>query len=110
LISISIIGVHRNPAIWSNPNSFDPDRWNEDRIKQIPDLRHSFIPFLIGSRDCIGKVFAQKEARLLSSMIIRKYKIEFADDFVFKTQTGITSKPIHLKLKFTGRSEFSKFT
>jgi cytochrome P450 len=40
-----------NPNVWKNPDTFDPDRWEPERIKDI-DLRYSFLPFSVGSRDC----------------------------------------------------------
>ena len=61
LVSISMQGIHRNPNVWKNPDEFDPDRWSEERLKaemQEDTLRFAFIPFSVGARDCIGKLFA----------------------------------------------------
>jgi len=54
-VSVAIMGVHRNASIWKNPNTFDPDRWTEERIKEIPEeiLRYAFIPFAIGQRGTV---------------------------------------------------------
>ncbi len=43
-VSIDVVGLHRNAKIWQNPDDFDPDRWDEERIKQVPSVRTSFTP------------------------------------------------------------------
>ncbi|XP_039312720.1 probable cytochrome P450 6a13 isoform X2 [Solenopsis invicta] len=54
LITIPMLGLHRDPSIYPDPNKFDPERFNADKVKE----RHpyAFIPFGEGPRNCIASV------------------------------------------------------
>ena len=70
-IVISPWHMHRHERIWTNPDSFDPDRFD------TPDgqacLRDAFLPFSTGARVCPGAGFAMIEGPLLLAMILRAY-------------------------------------
>lgn len=53
LIIIPVIGLHRDPLIYANPDKFDPERFNENEIAN----RHlcAYLPFGDGPRNCIGE-------------------------------------------------------
>ena len=105
IILVDILGTHYNSDIWNNPLKFDPDRWSPERIKEVPQLRYAFLPFSVGARNCVGKLFAQVEAPLVASMILKRYKIELADENkkIFADATFIL-KAENLNLKFTRRN------
>lgn len=52
-ITIPIFGLHRDPSIYPDPDRFDPERFNEDKIA----ARHpyTYLPFGEGPRICIGE-------------------------------------------------------
>jgi hypothetical protein len=43
-VTIDILNIHRDSKTWENPHTFDPDRWQEDRINKIKNVRYSHIP------------------------------------------------------------------
>eukprot|EP01080_Neovahlkampfia_damariscottae_P011887 gene11887-5214_t len=103
IIGINIYGLHHNPKIWKDPYSFNPDRWNEDNLKDIPNLRYSFIPFSVGPRDCVGKIFAKAEGPLILSLILRNFKVEFddgfsKDDVILDFESIVRPKELKVKL------------
>ncbi|MFI9503772.1 cytochrome P450 [Nocardia sp. NPDC052566] len=51
-IGYSIAAIHRNPQIFTDPNTFDPDRWSSG------SKCRSFIPFSKGNQMCIGNNYA----------------------------------------------------
>lgn len=52
LILVPIIGIHRDPLNYSNPEKFDPDRFIEDTFKP-----ETFLPFGYNLRKNIGKLY-----------------------------------------------------
>ncbi|XP_011705921.1 PREDICTED: probable cytochrome P450 6a13, partial [Wasmannia auropunctata] len=53
LITIPMLGLHRDPSIYPDPDKFDPERFNADEIEK----RHpyTYLPFGEGPRNCIGE-------------------------------------------------------
>ena len=75
-IACFIYGLHRNPAYWESPDSFDPNRFTrENKKKRTP---FAYLPFGGGPRLCIGKNFAQMEMQFMLSMLIKRYKFELS--------------------------------
>lgn len=59
IILVPIYGMHRDPKYYSDPEKFDPERFNnENKHKIIPG---SYAPFGMGPRICIGKSLACKQ-------------------------------------------------
>lgn len=70
LIVISPWVVHRNLAVWSNPEEFNPDRF----LKDSKPIAGSFIPFGLGNRMCIGRDFAMFEGVTALSMLAQRFE------------------------------------
>jgi cytochrome P450 len=66
--------TQRHPALWSEPEGFDPDRFAEGAGEGRPTL--AFFPFGAGPRKCIGEVFALVEATLLLATLARRFSPE----------------------------------
>lgn len=99
--------LHRNPKYWKDPLEFRPERWLEkDKTKHHP---FSFIPFSAGGRNCAGQQFAQLEAQLIVSSLIRSFHIDIAPEqagieFQFAAYITMKSKP-DLKIIVRNRKE-----
>ena len=76
-IEISIISVQTDVKVWSDPLKFDPMRFSKENINEIP--QYSYLPFSVGERNCIGQVFAMNELKVVCSLILKKYKLEFQE-------------------------------
>lgn len=72
-IMFSMYSLHRDPAIYADPDTFDPDRWLPERAKQLP--RPAFVPFGAGNRQCIGEGFAWTEAIILLATIASRWRM-----------------------------------
>lgn len=68
MIPIYALGRHR--ALWRDPDSFDPDRF-EDR-KAID--RYAYLPFGDGPRICIGASFALQEAVIILATLLSRFR------------------------------------
>ena len=88
-VMISIYNIHRHPDYWEAPETFDPDRFTEQR--SAGRQRHAFMPFGAGPRMCIGNHFAQLEGMLLLATIAQKYR--FQTTTTVQPEVAITLRP-----------------
>ncbi|MCU0511805.1 MAG: cytochrome P450 [Anaerolineae bacterium] len=66
--------AHRDPAVYSNPEQFDPERFSPQRSES--SVPFSLVGFGGGARVCIGYAFAQLEMKVLASHLLRHYTWE----------------------------------
>ncbi|KAG6111954.1 hypothetical protein E4U13_004517 [Claviceps humidiphila] len=61
--------MHRDPAIFENPDVFDPQRW----ANPTKAMKEAFMPFGRGSRTCIGMHLAYIELRLAAARFLLEF-------------------------------------
>jgi cytochrome P450 len=95
---VSFYAMHRDPNLWDDPLTFDPDRFLPERSQGRS--RWQYLPFGGGPRSCIGDHFAMLEATLALATIIRAARIEsLNDDFPLATPfTVVAAEPIHARV------------
>ncbi|XP_020281100.1 probable cytochrome P450 6a13 [Pseudomyrmex gracilis] len=73
-ISIPVLGIQRDPAIYPDPDKFDPERFNEEQIA----ARHpyAFLPFGEGPRACIGSRFGYMQTKVGILNILSNFKVK----------------------------------
>jgi len=78
-VMISPWAMHRSPALYPDPDTFDPDRFlPENEAKRH---RYAYLPFGAGPRVCLGNHFAYMEAQLALAVLLRRFTFELlADD------------------------------
>lgn len=94
MLSLGIWAVHRDPELWHDPLTFDPDRFSPENLKVLD--RWQYLPFGAGPRSCIGKHFAMLEATLALATIIGCCELDsLRDDFpVAVPLTAIAAEPV----------------
>lgn len=69
----SFHALNHNPAIHPDPERFDPDRWLPERARTIP--RGAFMPFGMGTYNCIGDQFAWTEMIVSLATIAARWRL-----------------------------------
>lgn len=87
----NIYAVHRDPAYWTRPEVFDPDRFAAGGAD--PGVRGAYFPFGAGPHLCIGNTFAMTEAHLLLSMIVQRYRLRPASTRPVRPVVELTVRP-----------------
>ncbi|XP_015041636.2 cytochrome P450 4d1 isoform X2 [Drosophila pseudoobscura] len=78
-IGISPLYLGRREELFSEPNSFKPERF--DVVTSAEKLNpYAYIPFSAGPRNCIGQKFAMLEIKAIVANVLRHYHIDFVGD------------------------------
>ncbi|KAA8880611.1 cytochrome P450 [Nocardia colli] len=78
MVLFSIYALHRDPALYPEPEVFDPDRWTPERAKDIAP--GAYLPFGAGTRGCAGEPFAWAEMLVVLATLVRRRRIRSAHD------------------------------
>lgn len=90
-IAISPFVMHRHPAYWDAPETFDPERFTPERAKQYH--RFLYFPFGGGPRLCIGKGLAQVEAHLILATLLQRCHFSLAKNSRVEMEATVTLRP-----------------
>lgn len=69
-IAVMIEGIHRDPTIYPEPDTFRPERFLERRFAPT-----EFLPFGGGSRRCLGAAFSEYEGRIFLAELLSQRKL-----------------------------------
>ncbi|XP_058126924.1 cytochrome P450 4d2-like [Anopheles ziemanni] len=98
-INIPIYVIHRNPDVYPEPERFDPERFSEENTQRRGP--YDYIPFSIGSRNCIGQRYALMEMKITIVRMLAHYRIlpgkampqvRLKTDLVLRPDKGIPIK------------------
>lgn len=84
--------VHRDPRWFTDPDTFQPDRWRGDFEKQLPKC--AYFPFGGGPRTCIGNTFAMVEMTLVIAMIAQRYQFHLVPGQTIAPSLRFTLRPM----------------
>jgi cytochrome P450 len=102
LVSVITYALHRDPRFFSNPETFDPDRFAAGWEDRIP--RYAYLPFGGGPRVCIGNGFAMMEARLILATVAQRYKLSLEPGQKIVPMQLVTVRPKYgLRMKLARR-------
>lgn len=90
-VAVSPLVTQRHPEFWSNPEGFDPARFNPEYSKQRH--RFAYFPFGGGPRVCIGNNFALLELTLTLATVLQRFELHLASGYPVEPHAGITLRP-----------------
>ncbi|MEU5774815.1 cytochrome P450 [Streptomyces venezuelae] len=88
MVVYSAWAMHHNPELFPEPEKFDPDRWLDERAKNVP--RGALLPFGAGSHKCIGDVLALTETALIVATIASRWRLRPVPGSTLKPQPKAT--------------------
>lgn len=71
-VLVSIYQTHHMGDLYPDPETFNPNRW-----ETITPNSYEYNPFSAGPRMCIGAGFAMMEIKIILSMLLQRYRLQF---------------------------------
>jgi cytochrome P450 len=91
--------LHRQPALWPDPERFAPERFDERRSPPVD--RFAFIPFSAGARRCIGEYFSFVEMQMHLALLLPHFHLEPLPDQVVDIEPAVnlrTRYPLRMQV------------
>lgn len=84
--------TQKMPELWSNPDTFDPDRFSEQRAEH---KRHPYawFPFGGGIHTCLGMRFSEIQVKITMFHLLRKYRFTLPPGYKASYQILPIRKP-----------------
>jgi cytochrome P450 len=90
-VYVPVYALHRHEKLWSEPDQFDPSRFEPEGAKEID--RFSYLPFGAGPRTCIGQTFAQMEAAAVMASLLRSFQLRLRPGYTPEPRLRVTLRP-----------------
>ncbi|WP_408588984.1 cytochrome P450 [Novosphingobium sp.] len=90
-VGISPASVHADPALWPDPECFDPTRFTADKV--AARHKYAWVPFGGGAHMCLGLHFATMQTRILVNHILTRYRITAEPGYAPRWQAWPIPKP-----------------
>jgi cytochrome P450 len=91
VLAISIYTLHRHPAFWENPNTFDPQHFAPKAV--AGRHKYAYIPFGGGPRQCIGNGFGLLEASLIMACVAQRFELRLVPGIEVQPQAIFVLRP-----------------
>jgi cytochrome P450 len=90
LVIVSPYVTHRDPALWPNPEGFDPLRFEASE-----QPRYAYFPFGGGPHLCIGAGFAMMEAQIVLATVAQHVRLDLVPGHPVEAEPLVTLRPRH---------------
>ena len=90
-VGVSASAVHADPALWPEPERFDPLRFTPAAV--AARHKYAWIPYGGGAHMCLGLHFATMQTKLLVHHILTRYRVEVEPGYTPAWQPWPIPKP-----------------
>ncbi|XP_075906169.1 cytochrome P450 1B1 [Nelusetta ayraudi] len=101
--------VNHDPASWSEPETFDPERFLNPNGTLNKDLTSNVLIFSLGKRRCIGEDLSKLQLFLFTSMLAHQCRIDEdpARPATMDFNYGLTLKPHKFNIQLSLRDDMT---
>lgn len=71
--AFAVVNIHRNPEIYTDPETFDPERFFPDRAED-KNKQFGYIGWGVGRHPCLGMRFAKLENNIITAFWMAAFK------------------------------------
>jgi len=86
-IYLSPYVLQRSACYWTDPDTFNPDRFGEGATHKRGD--RPYFPFSLGPRRCLGEYFSFLEMKIHLGLLIQRFRMTLASDSSPELDLGI---------------------
>ncbi|PHT32928.1 hypothetical protein CQW23_29265 [Capsicum baccatum] len=87
---VNTMKLHRDPMIWSNPDTFDPERFLTSQAGvDVRGHHYEFIPFGSGRRSCPGITYATQVTHLAIAHLLQGFDFSTPSDEPLDMKEGL---------------------
>jgi len=79
IVGINAWVLQHDPAVFTDPEAFRPERWLESSEEQLRRMDQSFFAFGAGSRTCIGKNISLMEMMKVVPQLLREFEVRLEE-------------------------------
>jgi cytochrome P450 len=87
---INIQAVHHDPSLWPEPMNFNPLRFVDQELEP-----YTFLPFLVGPRNCLGQYLALLESKMVISLLLQRYQLTLPEGATSEVNDWSANDPRH---------------
>ncbi|XP_031417642.1 cytochrome P450 3A27-like [Clupea harengus] len=105
VVTVPTYVLHRDPDIWSEPESFKPERFSKENKETIDP--YSYMPFGMGPRNCIGMRFAIVSMKLVVVELLQRFSVTSCEETQVPVELenqGLLMPKTPIKLKLVPRT------
>ncbi|KAJ9600642.1 hypothetical protein L9F63_026222 [Diploptera punctata] len=101
-VFISLLGLHRDPNYFPEPDRYDPERFSEDNKRHLKP--YTYLPFGEGPHNCIGMRFGLMAVKTALVHMLAEFEVKPCKDtpvpLVLSTRSSVLATVSGIPLEF----------
>lgn len=85
LVNVSTLYTHYMEEYWSNPTTFDPERFSDERAEHKKHF-YQWVPFGGGHHKCLGLNFAELQTKTFLFHFLQRYRVSIKPGYELPIQ------------------------